>query len=218
MTKVLVLYYSSYGHIERMAHAEAEGVRLAGAEVDVKRVPELVPHKVATASHYKLEQIALIARIDDLIDYNAIIFGTPTRFGNMAAQMKNFLDQAGGLWEKDKLVGKIGSVFTATASPHGGQEATLLSFHIVLFHLGFIVIGLPYSFKGQLGIKEVPGITPYGATTIVGADGARMPSALEIEAAQYQGRYVAAAAASCHHAWQPGAGMSLATDVAAAAP
>jgi NAD(P)H dehydrogenase (quinone) len=218
MAKVLVLYYSSYGHVERMAHAEAEGARMAGAVVDVKRVPELVAHKVAISSHYKLDQIAPIAHIDDLIDYDAIIFGTPTRFGNMAAQMKNFLDQAGGLWAKDKLVGKIGSVFTATASQHGGQEATLLSFHIVLFHLGFIVIGLPYSFKGQLGIKEIHGISPYGATTIVGADGARMPSPLEIEAAQYQGRHVAAVADGCHRARQPGAGMHLATGIAAAAP
>ena len=171
MAKVLVLYYSSYGHIERMAVAEADGARSAGAEVDIKRVPELVPHKVALASHYKLDQIAPVAQIDDLVDYDAIIFGTPTRFGNMAAQMKNFIDQAGGLWAKDKLVGKVGSVFTASASQHGGQEATILSFHIVLLHLGFIVVGLPYSFKGQLGIKEVHGATPYGATTIVGADG-----------------------------------------------
>jgi len=216
MAKVLVLYYSSYGHIERMAHAEADGARSAGAEVDVKRVPELVPHKTAVASHYKLDQIAPIARIDDLIDYDAIIFGTPTRFGNMAAQMKNFVDQAGGLWAKDKLIGKIGSVFTATASQHGGQEATILSFHIVLFHLGFIVVGLPYSFKGQLGMKDVHGITPYGATTIVGADGARIPSPVEIEAAQYQGRHVAAIADGCHRARRrPGAGMRFEPGIAA---
>jgi NAD(P)H dehydrogenase (quinone) len=167
MVKVLVLYYSSYGHIERMA--VAEGARSVGAEVDIKRVPELVPNKVALASHYKLDQIAPVAQIDDLVDYDAIIFGTPTRFGNMAAQMKNFIDQAGGLWAKDKLIGKVGSVFTASATQHGGQEATLLSFHIVLLHLGFIVVGLPYSFKGQMGVKEVHGATPYGATTIVGA-------------------------------------------------
>jgi len=151
MAKVLVLYYSSYGHIERMAHAEADGARSAGANVDVKRVPELVPNKTALAAHYKLDQIAPVAQVDELINYDAIIFGTPTRFGNMAAQMKNFIDQAGGLWGQDKLIGKVGSVFTATASQHGGQEATILSFHIVLFHLGFIVVGLPYSFKGQLG-------------------------------------------------------------------
>jgi NAD(P)H dehydrogenase (quinone) len=187
-----------------MAVAEADGARSAGADVDIKRVPELVPNKVALASHYKLDQIAPVATIDNLINYDAIIFGTPTRFGNMAAQMKNFIDQAGGLWAKDKLVGKVGSVFTASATRHGGQEATILSFHIVLLHLGFIVVGLPYSFKGQLGIKDVHGATPYGATTIVGADGARMPSALEIEAAQYQGRHVAGIADGCHHVRRPG--------------
>ena len=180
MAKVLVLYYSSYGHIERMAQVEAQGARSAGAEVHMKRVPELVPHKVALAANYKVEQVAPVALIEDLVDYDGIIFGTPTRFGNMAAQMKNFIDQAGGLWAKDRLVGKVGSVFTATASQHGGQEATILSFHVVLLHLGFIVVGLPYLFKGQLGIKELQGATPYGATTIVGADGARMPSALEL--------------------------------------
>ena len=169
MAKVLVLYYSSYGHIERLAQAEAVGARSAGAKVDIKRVPELVPNKVALASHYKVDQIALVARIDDLVEYDAVIFGTRTRFGNMAAQMKNFIDQAGALWAQDKLIGKVGSVFTATASQHGGQEATVLSFHTVLLHLGFIVVGLPYSFKGQLGIKDVHGATPYGATTVVGA-------------------------------------------------
>jgi NAD(P)H dehydrogenase (quinone) len=214
MAKVLVLYYSSYGHIERMAFAEADGARGAGAEVDIKRVPELVPNKIALASHYKLDQIAPVANIDDLIIYDAIIFGTPTRFGNMAAQMKNFIDQAGRLWAKDKLVGKVGSVFTASATQHGGQEATILSFHIVLLHLGFIVVGLPYSFKGQLGIKDVHGATPYGATTIVGADGARMPSALEIEAAQYQGRHVAGIADGCHHVRRPA--VWAASDAAAA--
>ena len=165
MAKVLVLYYSSYGHIERMALAEADGARGAGGDVDIKRVPELVPRKVVLASHYKLDQIAPVAQIDDVVSYDAIIFGTPTRFGNMAAQMKNFIDQAGDLWAQDKLIGKVGSVFTATASQHGGQEATILSFHTVLLHLGFIVVGLPYSFKGQMGIKDVHGITPYGATT-----------------------------------------------------
>ena len=153
MAKVLVLYYSSYGHIEKMAQAECQGARSAGAEVHIKRVPELVPHKVALAASYKLDQVAPVAQIDDLVDYDAVIFGSPTRFGNMAAQMKNFIDQAGGLWAKDRLVGKVGSVFTATASQHGGQEATILSFHIVLLHLGFIVVGLPYSFKGQLGTQ-----------------------------------------------------------------
>jgi NAD(P)H dehydrogenase (quinone) len=225
MTTVLVLYYSSYGHnyssyghIERMAMAETEGARSAGAVVDIKRVPELGPSKVALAANYKLDQIAPIAQVDDLVNYDAIIFGTPTRFGNMAAQMKNFIDQAGGLWAKDKLIGKVGSVFTATASQHGGQEATILSFHIVLLHLGFIVVGLPYSFKGQLGVKEVHGATPYGATTIVGADGARMPSAVEIEAAHYQGRHVAGIADGCHRVRQRGGGTWVASDMAVAAP
>jgi NAD(P)H dehydrogenase (quinone) len=196
----LVLYYSSYGHIERMAEAEAEGARGTGARVDVKRVPELVPRAVAQSSHYKLDQAAPIDRIDELVEYDAIIFGTPTRFGNMAAQMKNFLDQAGSLWMKDRLVGKVGSVFTATATQHGGQEATILSFHIVLFHLGFIVVGLPYTFKGQMDITQVHGATPYGAATITGGDGLRMPSAIEIEAARYQGRHVAAIADGCGRA------------------
>jgi NAD(P)H dehydrogenase (quinone) len=218
MATILVLYYSSYGHIERMALAEADGARGAGADVDIKRVPELVPRKVALASHYKLDQIAPFAQIDDLANYDAIVFGTPTRFGNMAAQMKNFIDQAAGLWAQDKLIGKVGSVFTATASQHGGQEATILSFHTVLLHLGFIVVGLPYSFKGQMEIKDVYGITPYGATTIVGADGARMPSALEIEAARYQGRHVARIADACHRVRRPGADMRYATSIAAAPP
>lgn len=197
MAKVLVLYYSSYGHIERMAYAQADGVRSAGVKADVKRVPELMPTKVALEAHYKLDQIAPVAKIDDLVGYDAVIFGTPTRFGNMAAQMKNFIDQGGGLWARDKLVGKVGSVFTASATQHGGQEATILSFHTVLLHLGFLIVGLPYAFKGQLGVEEVHGATPYGATTIVGPDGGRMPSAMEIEAAHYQGRHVAAIADGC---------------------
>ena len=160
MIKVLVLYYSSFGHIERMAEAEAEGARIAGAQVDVKRVPELVPRMQAQAARYKLDQVAPIARVDDLLEYDAVIFGTPTRYGNMAAQMKSFIDQTGNLWAKDKLVGKVGSVFTATASQHGGQETTLVSFHVVLMHLGFIIIGLPYTFKGQLGVTQVEGISP----------------------------------------------------------
>ena len=217
MAKVLVLYYSSYGHIERMAQAEAQGARSAGADVHIKRVPELVPRKVALAASYKLEQVAPVAQIDDLVDYDAVIFGTPTRFGNMAAQMKNFIDQAGGLWLKNRLVGKVGSVFTATASQHGGQEATILSFHIVLLHLGFIVVGLPYSFKGHLGIKDVQGVTPYGATTIVGADGARMPSPLELEAAHYQGWHVAAVAEGCNRLRRPELFSRVAEGIAAAA-
>src|SRR3954464_13954578 len=153
-----------------MAQAEAQGARSAGAEVHMKRVPELVPHKVALAANYKVVQVAPVAQIEDLVDYDGIIFGTPTRFGNMAAQMKNFIDQTGGLWAKDRLVGKVGSVFTATASQHGGQETTLISFHVVLMHLGFVVIGLPYTFKGQLTITQVQGVSPYGASTVTGGD------------------------------------------------
>jgi len=190
MTKVLVLYYSSYGHIETMAGAVAEGVRKAGAEADVKRVPELVPVEVAKSSHFKLEQAAL-ATIDELANYDAIIFGTPTRFGNMAGQMRNFLDQGGGLWFQNKLVGKVGSVFTSTASQHGGQESTILTFIPTLLHLGMIYVGLPYSFTGQFGHDEVKGASPYGASTIAGGDGSRQPSAVELEAARFQGAHVA---------------------------
>jgi NAD(P)H dehydrogenase (quinone) len=191
MTKVLVLYYSSYGHIETMAHAVAEGARATGAEVDVKRVPELVPREIAEKSHFKLDQAAPIAQPADLADYDAVIFGTPTRFGMMAAQMKNFLDQTGGLWAQNKLVGKVGGVFTSTATQHGGQESTILSFHTLLLHLGFIVTGLPYSFAGQNGVKEVMGNSPYGASTIADGDGSRRPSAVELEGARFQGRHVA---------------------------
>jgi NAD(P)H dehydrogenase (quinone) len=191
MTKVLVLYYSTYGHIETMAHAVAEGARATGAEVDVKRVPELVPQEIAEKSHFKLDQAAPIAQPADLADYDAVIFGTPTRFGMMAAQMKNFLDQTGGLWAQNKLVGKVGGVFTSTATQHGGQESTILSFHTLLLHLGFIVTGLPYSFAGQNGVKEVMGNSPYGASTIADGDGSRRPSAVELEGARFQGRHVA---------------------------
>jgi NAD(P)H dehydrogenase (quinone) len=195
MARVLVLYYSSYGHIETMAQAAAEGARAAGAEVDIKRVPELVPEAVARSSHFKLDQVAPIAAVDDLAAYDAVIFGTPTRFGNMAAQMKNFLDQAGGLWFQNKLVGKVGSVFTSSATQHGGQESTILSFHTVLLHLGFVLVGLPYAFAGQMGVEEIKGGSPYGASTIAAADGSRQPSAVELEAARYQGRHVAEIAA-----------------------
>ena len=195
MTKVLVLYYSSYGHIETMAHAVAEGVRTAGAEVDVKRVPELVPAEVAKSSHFKLDQAAPIATIDELANYDAIIFGTPTRFGNMTAQMRNFLDQAGGLWFQNKLVGKVASVFTSSATQHGGQESTILTFIPTLLHLGMIYVGLPYTFTGQFGHDEVKGASPYGASTIAGPDGSRQPSAIELEAARFQGAHVAEIAA-----------------------
>jgi NAD(P)H dehydrogenase (quinone) len=191
MAKVLILYYSSYGHIERMAQAVADGVREAGAEAVIKRVPELVPQEVAKKSGYKLDQPAPIATVAELPDYDAVIFGTGTRFGNMTSQMKNFLDQAGGLWAEGKLVGKVGSVFTSTASQHGGQESTLLTFHPVLLHLGMVIVGLPYSFAGQNGVDEIKGGSPYGASTITGADGSRQPSAVELEGARFQGRHVA---------------------------
>ena len=195
MTRVLVLYYSSYGHIETMAKAVAEGVRDGGAEVAIKRVPELVPEDVAKKSGFKLDQEAPIATVAELADYDAVIIGVPTRYGNMAAQMKNFLDQTGSLWANDTLVGKVGSVFTSTGTQHGGQESTILSTHIVLLHLGFVLVGLPYAFKGQTGVDEVKGGSPYGASTIAGGDGSRQPSAVELEGARYQGRHVATIAA-----------------------
>ena len=195
MTKVLVLYYSSYGHIEQMAGAVAEGARAAGATADIKRVPELVPPDVAAKAHFKLNQAAPVAKIDDLPEYDAIIFGSPTRFGNMAAQMKNFLDQAGGLWAGGKLIGKVGSVFTSTATQHGGQESTILTFHPVLLHLGMVIVGLPYAFQGQMGVKDVMGNSPYGASTIADGDGSRQPSAIELDGARFQGRHVASIAA-----------------------
>lgn len=195
MAKVLVLYYSSYGHIEQMAYAVAEGAREAGATVDVKRVPELVPAEIAEKSGYKLDQKAPIATVDELPEYDAIIFGTGTRFGNMTSQMKNFLDQAGGLWAQGKLVGKVGSVFTSTATQHGGQESTILTFHPVLLHLGMVIVGLPYSFTGQMGVKEVMGNSPYGSSTITDGDGSRMPSQIELDGARFQGKHVAQIAA-----------------------
>jgi NAD(P)H dehydrogenase (quinone) len=195
MAKVLVLYYSSYGHLETMAQAVAEGARSAGAQVDIKRVPELVPAEIAEKSHFKLNQQAPVAAVNDLADYDAVIFGTPTRFGNMASQMKNFLDQAGGLWFTNKLVGKVGSVFTSSNSQHGGQESTILTFLPVLMHLGFVITGLPYSFAGQNGVAEVMGNSPYGASTIAGPDGSRHPSEVELEGARFQGRHVAEIAA-----------------------
>jgi NAD(P)H dehydrogenase (quinone) len=191
MTRILVLYYSSYGHIEKMAYAAAEGVKSTNAEAVVKRVPELVPEDVARKSGYKLDQPAPIATIDELPSYDGVMFGTCTRFGNMTAQMKNFLDQAGGLWMNDGLVGKVGSVFTSSATQHGGQESTILTFHPVLLHLGFVIVGLPYAFKGQMGVAEVMGNSPYGASTITGGDGSRQPSEIELAGVRYQGRHVA---------------------------
>jgi len=192
MTKVLVLYYSSYGHIEAMAEAVAEGARsVAGTTVDIKRVPELVPDEVAVAAHIKVNQEAPIATPDELANYDAIIFGTPTRFGNMAGQMRNFLDQTGGLWFANALVGKVGSVFCSTASQHGGQETTITSFHTTLLHHGMVIVGLPYTFKGNSEMGEISGGTPYGATTLAGNDGSRMPSENELAGARFQGNHVA---------------------------
>jgi NAD(P)H dehydrogenase (quinone) len=193
--KVLVLYYSSYGHIETMAQAVAEGARGTGATVDIKRVPEIVSEAVAKASHFKLDQAAPIATIDELPTYDAIILGVPTRFGNMAAQMKNFLDQTGPLWFGGKLIGKVGSVFASTATQHGGQESTILSTHTVLLHHGMVIVGLPYAWQGQMKLDEVTGGSPYGATTIAASDGSRQPSANELEGARFQGRHVAEIAA-----------------------
>ena len=191
MTKVLVLYYSSYGHIETMAHAVAEGAKSAGAEVDVKRVPELVPEEVAKKSGFKLDQKAPVATVDELANYDAIIFGSGTRFGNVTAQLRNFMDQTGGLWMKGALVGKVGSVFTSSATQHGGQESTILTFIPTLLHQGMVVVGLPYAFQGQTGVDEIKGGSPYGASTITGGDGSRQPSPVELEGARYQGRHVA---------------------------
>ena len=192
MPKILVLYYSSYGHIEIMARAQAEGAaQVRGAEVTVKRVPELAPPDVARASGFKLEQSAPLAVPDELEQYDGIVFGTPTRFGNMAAQMRNFLDQTGPQWMRGALVGKVGSVFCSTASQHGGQETTLTSFHHTLLHHGMIVVGLPYTFKDLTTMREITGGTPYGASCVTGAGGElRMPTPLELEMCRYQGEHV----------------------------
>jgi NAD(P)H dehydrogenase (quinone) len=192
MAKILVVYYSSYGHIEQMAQAVAEGARsVAGTDVIIKRVAELVPEDVARKSGIKLDQEAPIASPNELGDYDAIIFGTPTRYGGMAAQMRNFLDQTGSLWVQGALVGKVGSVFASTGTQHGGQETTITSFHTTLLHHGMIIVGLPYSFAGQTRMDEITGGSPYGATTIAGGDGSRQPSQNELEGARFQGRHVA---------------------------
>lgn len=195
MSKVLVLYYSAYGHIETMANAVAEGVRSAGSEAVVKRVPELVPEDLAKSSHFKLDQQAPIAAADELTEYDAIIIGCGTRFGTVASQMRNFWDQTGGLWAQGKLVGKVGSVFTSSATQHGGQESTILGFIPTLLHHGMVVVGLPYAFQGQMGVEEVKGGSPYGASTITDGDGSRMPSKVELDAAKFQGAHVAKIAA-----------------------
>lgn len=191
MPKILVLYYSSYGHIETMAKAVAEGAQSAGAEVAIKRVPELVPVEVAEKSGMKLNQDAPIATVAELPDYDAIIFGVPTRYGVAASQMRNFIDQTGGLWAQGKLIGKVGSVFASTATQHGGQETTILSMHTSLLHHGMIIVGLPYSAAGLSKMDEITGGTPYGATTLAGGDGKRQPSENELELARFQGRHVA---------------------------
>jgi NAD(P)H dehydrogenase (quinone) len=196
MAKILVVYYSSYGHIEQMAQAVAEGARsVAGTDVIIKRVAELVPEDVARQSGMKIDQDAPIASPNELGDYDAIIFGTPTRYGGMAAQMRNFLDQTGGLWVKGALVGKVGSVFASTATQHGGQETTITSFHTTLLHHGMVIVGLPYSFAGQTRMDEITGGSPYGATTIAAGDGSRQPSQNELDGARFQGRHVAEIAA-----------------------
>lgn len=195
MPKVLVLYYSSYGHMEQMAHAAAEGARSAGAEADVKRVPETVPEAVAKASHFKLDQAAPIAAVDDLPNYDAIILGIPTRYGRMPSQIASFLDQTGGLWARGALNGKVGSVMASTATQHGGQETTLFTGITNLLHFGMVIVGLPYSYQGQMTLDEVTGGSPYGATTVSGGQGQRQPSKNELDAARFQGKLVAETAA-----------------------
>lgn len=191
MSKVLVLYYSSYGHIETMANAVAEGARSTGAKVDVKRVPETAPLDVAKAAHFKLDQSAPIAVIDDLVNYDAIIVGSPTRFGRVPSQMASFLDQAGGLWARGALNGKVGGAFSSSATQHGGQETTLFSIITNLLHFGMTIVGLPYSHQGQMTLDEIVGGSPYGATTIAGGQGQRQPSAIELEGARHQGKLIA---------------------------
>jgi NAD(P)H dehydrogenase (quinone) len=191
MSKVLVLYYSTYGHIEQMANAVAEGARAAGATVDVKRVPETVPEEIAKNAHFKLEQDAPIATVNELPDYDAIIIGAPTRYGRMPSQMAAFLDQTGGLWARGALHGKVGGAFTSTATQHGGQETTLFSIITNLLHFGMHVVGLPYSYAPQMTLDEIVGGSPYGASTIAGGQGQRQPSELELGGARHQGELIA---------------------------
>lgn len=191
MSKVLVLYYSTYGHIETMAQAMAEGARSTGATVDVKRVPETVPKDIAASAHFKLDQAAPVATVAELEGYDAIIVGCPTRFGRMPSQMASFLDQAGGLWARGALHGKVGGAFTSTATQHGGQEVTLFSVIANLLHFGMVIVGLPYSHQGQMTLDEIVGGSPYGATTIAGGQGQRQPSAIELDGARFQGRLIA---------------------------
>jgi NAD(P)H dehydrogenase (quinone) len=191
MSKVLVLYYSSYGHIETMAQAVADGARSTGASVDVKRVPETVPEDIARGAHFKLDQQAPVATPNELENYDAIIIGAPTRYGRLPAQMASFLDQTGGLWARGALNGKVGGAFSSTATQHGGQETTLFSAITNLLHLGLIIVGLPYSYQGQMTLDEIVGGSPYGATTIAGGQGQRQPSAIELDGARFQGRLIA---------------------------
>jgi len=195
MAKVLVLYYSTYGHIETMANAVAEGARGAGATVDVKRVPETVPEDIAKNGHFKLEQVAPIAKVDELEHYDAIIIGAPTRYGRMPSQMAAFLDQTGGLWARGALNGKVGGAFTSTATQHGGQETTLFSIITNLMNLGLTIVGLPYSYQQQMTLDEVAGGSPYGATTIAGGKGERQPSEIDLGGARHQGKLIAETAA-----------------------
>ncbi|WP_174299569.1 NAD(P)H:quinone oxidoreductase [Caulobacter sp. S45] len=199
MTKILVLYHSAYGHVETLAEAVAAGAReAAGVQVDIRRVPELVSEDVARASHYKLDQAAPFAKVDELADYDAIVMGCGTRYGRISSQLANFLDQTGGLWAKGAFNGKVGSAFGSTASQHGGQETTLMSLITNMMHLGMVIVGLPYSYQGLLQVAEVAGGTPYGATTIAGGDGSRYPTELELGAARFQGRHVAEVTAKLH--------------------
>jgi NAD(P)H dehydrogenase (quinone) len=196
MTRVLILYHSTYGHIEAMAGAVAQGAEAAGATAVIRRVPETVPEEIARQAGYKLDQAAQVARIEELPEYDAIIFGSGTRYGNVTAQLRAFIDQTGGLWARGALNGKVGSVFVASATQHGGQESTALSFIPTMMHLGLIVVGLPYAFQGQVGVTEVMGNGPYGASTITHGDGSRQPSDVELAGARFQGGYVARVASA----------------------
>jgi NAD(P)H dehydrogenase (quinone) len=198
MSKVLVVYYSAYGHIEAMAKAVAEGAREAGTQVDVKRVPETVPAEIAKAHHFKLDQAAPIATVDELANYDAIIIGSGTRFGRISSQMASFLDQAGSLWMRGALHGKVGGAFASTGTQHGGQEMTLFSIIANLMHFGMVIVGLDYGHVGQMTLDEITGGAPYGATTIAGADGSRQPTANELQGARYQGRRIAEVANKLH--------------------
>ncbi len=199
MTRILVLYHSAYGHVETMAEAVAEGAReVPGVQVDIRRVPELVSEDAARAAHYKTDQAAPVATVEELADYDAIILGCGTRYGRLSSQLANFLDQTGGLWARGALNGKVGSAFACTAGQHGGQETTLFSLITNMLHLGMVIVGLPYSYQGLLELNEVTGGTPYGATTIAGTDGARKPNANELGGARFQGRHVAEVTEKLH--------------------